>query len=156
MRSFGLAVMLSTILLVGGCGQSSTLPAEQGEPKPQVSTEQGRRRSELLEPAGVLEGIWFTNFENSRFLECNGKACGDRPLREWASIVSADRSCSMLDDEARRIAGVRGNEAPTGWYRIRFIGRRSPVRHAPRYIGDGEREVSIERILDMRKVPSDN
>lgn len=107
----------------------------------------------LYGKSDTLEGIWFTNFENSRFWECSGKSCDDKPKNEWASIACLDRSCEMLDREARRITHTKKNEAPDGFFHIRFIGRRSPVRHEPRYLGDGELEVWIERILDMRKMP---
>jgi len=144
MQSFGFAVMLATILMVGGCGQSRNSP-----------TEQERLILEPPEPTATLEGIWFTNFENSRFLECSGRSCGDRPLRDWASVACSDRSCEMLDREARRIARVHGGGAPSGSFHIRFIGRRSTVKHEPRYLGDGEGEVWVERLLDMRLASDD-
>jgi hypothetical protein len=171
MKKSRFAVILMAIALLDACGPAPTSSIDHEEPAQAASTHRTFHKSgspARLPPApeidptamfgkeDTIEGVWFTNFENSRFLECSGKSCEGQASSEWASIVCSDRSCEMLDSEARRITGVRANEAPTGWYRIRFVGRRSKVWHKPRYLGDGEREVRIERILDMRKVQGDN
>lgn len=50
----------------------------------------------------IISGIWFTNFENSRFLKCSGSDCDNRPLPDWASIQcspgSANGSTSRPED----------------------------------------------------------
>lgn len=98
----------------------------------------------------TITGIWFTNFENSRFLECDEK-CDDNSLEEWAAIACADQNCRPLDQAARRITKQKANEPPEGAFRIRFIGRRGLTPHKSRFLGDGERDVWIERLLDIQK-----
>ena len=96
----------------------------------------------------TLSGIWFTNFENSRFLECSDSCEGDS-LSEWASIACADKNCAMLDQPARRIMGAKSQEPPEGAFRIRFIGRRGLAPHKSLYLGDGGKDVWIDQVLEI-------
>jgi len=100
----------------------------------------------------ILSGQWFTNFENSRFAECDDAACDWLTQREQAAITCTDGECDKLDREARRLTHNTGPTAPEGSFGIRFVGRRGLVRHKSRFLGDGERDVLIERLLEIRQV----
>jgi hypothetical protein len=100
----------------------------------------------------TISGRWFTNFENSRFAECETGACDRVPLEQEASIACINGACEALDREARRITRDKSKAAPEGSFEIRFIGRRGLSRHMPRFLGDGYCDVLIERVIDVRAV----
>ncbi len=100
----------------------------------------------------TISGIWFTNFENSRFLECDGGACADASNTPSASIHGAPDVIEALDSQARVLTHIDKKIAPTGSFAIRFTGRRSAKSHEPRFLGDGSRDILIERVLDVQLV----
>lgn len=111
------------------------------------------------EPA-TITGLWVSNYENSRFLECPDgsdtpcdSAHADRPLDQWASVSCADRHCSMLDEPARALTGAGISEPPQGSFRIRFIGRHGLTPHKPRHIRDGSLDIWVDRVLNMERLP---
>ena len=98
----------------------------------------------------VIAGTWFTNFESSRFDECRGERCDDLPIRESASIDCLSGACGTLDRAARRLTRQKDGAAPDGSFVIRFMGRRGLYPHEPRWLGEGGRNVLIERLLSVR------
>jgi len=100
----------------------------------------------------VISGVWFTNFENSRFLKCSGSDCDNLPLSEWAAIQGLPGICADLDVKARAASHQWNlNEAPDGGFNVRFVGRMGLQTYPSRYIGDGQHRVLIERILEVKK-----
>jgi hypothetical protein len=98
----------------------------------------------------VFSGIWFTNFENSRFIQCRGVDCDNWPNMEAATLECAQTTCDALDALARKRVHQREQVAPDGEFQIRFIGRRSLATHEPRFIGDGRYTVRLERVLAIK------
>lgn len=102
-------------------------------------------------PRLTLTCSWFSNFENSRFNRCEGRAgsvlSGDEP----ASIQCQPPSCEQLDAQARKAADWRKPEPPWGTFTVRLIGRVGLQPHPKRYIGDGTRTVLIEKVLSVQK-----
>ena len=90
------------------------------------------------------------NFENSRSESCQNYGKAIFPAGEDASISCSKQSCSVLDDEARRLSHGRKAEAPEGTFTVQFIGRAAAFRHEPQYLGDGTRTVLVEKVLKVR------
>jgi len=101
-------------------------------------------------PRMTLTCKWFTNFENSRFETCRNQEKDIFPAGEDASISCSKQSCSVMDDQARRLSGGKKAEAPEGTFTVQFIGRAAGFRHEPQYLGDGTRTVLVEKVLKVR------
>lgn len=98
----------------------------------------------------TITGIWFTNFENSRFLVCDGGDCDSSSLSDWSSIECLPEACAKLTVAARRASNQWDLEQePTGNFQVRFEGRIGLEKYPSRYIGDGLGRVLIERVLDV-------
>ena len=105
---------------------------------------------EAFGPPRTLTCTWFTNFENSRFNQCQdatGKLLQDG---DGASIKCLRDTCEQLDAEARKAAGWRKPEPPWGMFTVRLVGRLSLKPHEKRYLGDGTRTVLVEDIASVR------
>jgi len=106
---------------------------------------------EAFGPARPMTGIWFSNFESSRFESC--RSDGRDLLRpgESASLQCRARLCDGLDARAAR-AAHRGKRDPVwGSFLVRLVGRVARTAHEPRYLGDGTRTVLIERLVSVAK-----
>lgn len=98
----------------------------------------------------TVTGVWFTNFENSRFLVCDGFDCDSRSLSDWSSIECLPEACAELTVAARRASSQWDlKQEPTGIFHVRFEGRIGLKKYPSRYIGDGLGRVLIERVLDV-------
>jgi hypothetical protein len=98
----------------------------------------------------ALTCTWFTNFENSRFEQCQdatGKLLQDG---DGASIKCAQGVCKQLDAAARKAARWKKPEPPSGMFKVVLIGRVSLNPHEKRYLGDATRTVLVERLTSVR------
>jgi hypothetical protein len=99
----------------------------------------------------TITGIWFSNFENSRFLVCDGFDCDSRSLSDWSSIECLPEACAELTVAARRASNQWDlKQEPSGHFRVRFEGRIGLEKYPSRYIGDGLGRVLIERVLVVK------
>ena len=104
---------------------------------------------EAFGPRRTLTCTWFTNFENSRFEQCQdatGKLLQDS---DGASIKCVQDTCARLDTAARKAVGWRKPEPPWGTFTVRLFGRVSLSPHEKRYLGDATRTVLIEQITSV-------
>jgi len=98
----------------------------------------------------TLTCTWFTNFENSRFEQCQdatGKLLQDG---DGASIKCVRGVCEQMDAVARKAVGWRKPEPPSGTFNVVLVGRISLNSHEKRYLGDATRTVLIERLTSVR------
>lgn len=98
----------------------------------------------------TLTCTWFTNFENSRFEQCQdatGKLLQDG---DGASIKCARGVCEQLDAAARKAARWKKPEPPWGAFNVVLVGRVSLNPHEKRYLGDATRTVLIEKLTSVR------
>jgi hypothetical protein len=100
-------------------------------------------------PRLALTCTWFTNFENSRFEECQSAGKDVLPTSGGASIKCLNRTCEELDAEARKVAHWTKPEPPWGTFTVQLEGRVSLHQHQSRYIGDGTSAVLIEKLLSV-------
>jgi len=106
---------------------------------------------EAFGPRRTLTCTWFTNFENSRFEQCQdvtGKLLQDG---DGASIKCTRGLCDQLDAAARKAAGGRKPEPPEGRFTVKLVGRISLTAHEKRYLGDATRTVLIEELTSVRQ-----
>ncbi len=109
---------------------------------------------EIFGPSRTLTCTWFTNFENSRFDQCEdatGKLLHDG---DSASINCVRPICAQLHEAARKAVGWTKPDAPWGTFTVVLVGRISLNPHEKRYIGDGTRTVLIERLKSVRPLNS--
>lgn len=95
-----------------------------------------------------LRGIYFTNFENSAFVECtDDKSCSD-----WASKDQSWAHCEpdVCTDLNNRIVKLNGSHNNWGTFAITFDGRRGLTKRAKHFLNDREEDVLIEKIVDFR------
>ena len=104
-------------------------------------------------PRQTLTCTWFTNFETSRFDQCQGAGGDLLPPGEGASIKCRERTCDELNAAARTAAYWREQEPLWGTFTVRFVGRLSLQQHQRRYLGDGTHTVLVEKLLSVRKLP---
>jgi hypothetical protein len=100
-------------------------------------------------PEQKLSGVYFTNFENSKFIQCGTPAeCADWASREheWANCLPA--ACNDLQF---RVQELNGSLNKWGTFQIAFLGRRSVHRYSKKFIGDAESKVLLEKILQLQK-----
>jgi hypothetical protein len=102
-------------------------------------------------PAQAMICIWFSNFENSRFVTCRAAGHDLLPPGESASVQCRPGICDALDAWAARVAGWRKPEAVWGTFVVRLVGRLARAAHEPRYLNDGTRTVLVERLLSVAK-----
>lgn len=98
----------------------------------------------------ALTCTWFTNFENSRFEQCQdttGKLLQDG---DGASIKCARGVCDQLDAAARKAARWEKPEPPSGTFKLVLVGRVSLNPHEKRYLGDATRTVLVEKLTSVR------
>lgn len=98
----------------------------------------------------ALTCTWFTNFENSRFEQCQdttGKLLQDG---DGASIKCARGVCEQLDAAAREAARWKKPELPSGTFKVVLVGRISLNPHEKRYLGDATRTVLVEKLTSVR------
>ncbi|WP_156405279.1 hypothetical protein [Sphingomonas sp. Root710] len=104
---------------------------------------------EAFGPRRTLTCTWFTNFENSRFEQCQdakGKLLRDG---DGAAVKCLRDLCARLDAEARKAADWRKPEPPWGRFKVRLTGRVSLNPHEKRYLGDATRTVLIEELASV-------
>lgn len=105
---------------------------------------------EAFGPRRTLTCTWFTNFENSRFEQCQddtGKLLQDG---DGASIKCVRGLCEQLDAAARKAAAWGKSEPLWGTFTVKLVGRVSLNSHEKRYLGDATRTVLIERLTSVR------
>lgn len=98
----------------------------------------------------ALTCTWFTNFENSRFEQCQdttGKLLQDG---DHASIKCARGVCEQLDAAARKSARWKKPEPPWGTFKVVLVGRVSLNTHEKRYLGDATTTVLVEKLTSVR------
>jgi len=105
---------------------------------------------ETFGPRRTLTCTWFTNFENSRFEQCQDATGKLLQGNDGASIKCAPGLCDRLDAEARRVAHWRKPEPPWGTFTVKLVGRLGLNPHEKRYLGDGTQTVLIEELTSVR------
>lgn len=99
----------------------------------------------------TITGIWFSNFENSRLLVCDGSDCDSRSLSDWSSIECLPAVCADLSVAARQASNQWNlKQAPSGQFQVHFEGRIGLKKYPSRYLGDGLGRVLIERVLVVK------
>lgn len=119
---------------------ASTVPAEQQD----LAFD-----GEIFGTQRTLTCTWFTNFENSRFEQCQdatGKLLQDG---DGASIKCVPAVCEQLDAAARTEAGRKRPEPPWGTFKVVLVGRVSRNPHEKRYLGDSTRTVLVEKLTSV-------
>lgn len=96
----------------------------------------------------ALTCTWFTNFENSRFEQCQDVT--GKLLQDGASIKCVRGVCEQLDAAARKAARWKKPEPPWGTFKVALVGRVSLNPHEKRYLGDATRTVLIEKLTSVR------
>jgi len=104
---------------------------------------------ETFGPRRALICTWFTNFENSRFEQCQDETGKLLQENDGASIKCAPGICDRLDTEARKAAHWRKPEPPWGTFTVKFVGRISLYPHEKRYLGDAAKNVLIEELKSV-------
>ena len=105
---------------------------------------------EAFGPRRTLTCTWFTNFENSRFEQCQdatGKLLQDG---DGSSIKCGRGVCEQLDAAARKAAGWKKPVPPWGTFTVKLVGRLSLNPHEKRFLGDSTRSVLIEMLTSVR------
>lgn len=120
---------------------ASSTPAEQ-----QNLTLDG----EEFGPQRRLTCTWFTNFENSRFVQCEEATEKLLQDNDGASIKCVPNICEELDVAARKAGAWKKPEPPWGTFKVELLGRVSLNTHQKRYIGDATKTVLIERLTRVR------
>lgn len=105
---------------------------------------------EAFGPQRSLTCTWFTNFENSRFYQCEDASGKLLQGDDGASIRCIPAVCEELDAAARKATGWTKPEPPWGTFKVELLGRISLKPHNKRYIGDGTRTVLIEQLKSVR------
>ena len=98
-------------------------------------------------PKQSLTCTWFTNFENSRFLQCWSSQGKPLLAGDGASVECTGRLCQDLDADARKVARWRRPEPPWGRFKVQVVGRISLQPHKKQYVGDGTDTVLIEELV---------
>ena len=104
---------------------------------------------EAFGPRRTLTCTWFTNFENSRFEQCQDGTGKLLQEGDGASIKCVKGTCAGLDTAARKAAGWRKPEPPWGTFTVRLVGRISLNPHEKRYLGDATRTVLVEELAGV-------
>ncbi|KQZ62448.1 hypothetical protein ASD67_12965 [Sphingopyxis sp. Root1497] len=119
---------------------ASSVPV--GEPKLSVD-------GEAFGPQRSLTCTWFTNFENSRFEQCQDATGKLLQEGDGASIKCVRDTCAQLDAAARKAADWRKAEPPWGRFAVKLVGRLSLNPREKRYLGDATQTVLIEDITSV-------
>ncbi|MBB5716440.1 hypothetical protein FHS94_003306 [Sphingomonas aerophila] len=104
------------------------------------------------EPFGAQRNLtctWFTNFENSRFEQCQDATGQVLQAGDGASIECAQGVCRQLYAAALKAAGWRKPDPLWGTFEVKLVGRVSLNPHEKRYLGDATRTVLIERFISV-------
>lgn len=94
-------------------------------------------------PPSEFAGVYFTNFENSKFTECNGDACKAWIQAEQERLLCVPEAC---EDLGMRIKAMNGCAARWATFKVVFAGRRSVHRSPKQHMYDTESKVLLERI----------
>jgi hypothetical protein len=108
-------------------------------------------RGTAFGPRQRLVCEWFSNFENSRFVQCHIPGNTPPVLDEGASIECVAQSCEELDAAARKAIRWKKPEPVWGTFTVEILGRVSTARREKRYLGDGTRTVLIEKLVSVWK-----
>lgn len=101
-------------------------------------------------PETSLSGIYFTNFENSKFIECQTRVdCEAWPAKDGNAVECQPRGCEDLEAHIRAAAG---NHDVWSTYQITFIGRRSIHPSPKAFLGDTDNKVLLERITSFKLI----
>lgn len=104
---------------------------------------------EAFGPRRTLTCTWFTNFENSRFEQCQDATGTLFQGGDGASIKCIRDICQQLDAAARKTAHWRKPEPPWGRFTVQLMGRVSLDPREKRYLGDATRTVLIEELTSV-------
>ena len=104
---------------------------------------------EAFGPRRTLVCTWFTNFENSRFEQCQGATGKLLQDGDGASVKCVRDICEQLDAAARKAAGWRKPEPPWGRFTVKLAGRISLNPREKRYLGDATRTVLVEELTSV-------
>lgn len=101
-------------------------------------------------PSQRLTGVYFTNFENSVFVECpNEAACMEWTKLDGAWVHCATAVCRDLDE---RVSQLNGSSERWGLFAITIVGRKSVDRRPKKFLNDRETDVLVEEIVDLRLI----
>ncbi|MBI5942532.1 MAG: hypothetical protein HY859_19170 [Caulobacterales bacterium] len=115
-----------------------------------LSTPSLSRTPPVFGPSQRLTGVYFTNFENSVFVECRDEtACRDWTKLDGAWVQCAAPVCRDLDEQVSRL---NGSSQRWGLFAVTIIGRKAMDRRAKRFLNDRETDVLIEEIIDLRLI----
>jgi hypothetical protein len=102
-------------------------------------------------PKSVLICRWFTNFENSKFLNCSAADGRRYSPKNGASIECTKEVREQMDSEARRALGSPDAGPPSGVLIVRLIGQIALHQHRARFLNAGSGAVLVSKVLAMRK-----
>ena len=107
---------------------------------------------EAFGPRRALTCTWFTNFENSRFEQCQDGT--DKLLQDGdgASIKCVRDLCEQLDAAARKAANWQKAEPPWGTFTVKLIGRVSLNPHEKHYLERDDFTVIRKGIPKNRRI----
>jgi hypothetical protein len=100
-------------------------------------------------PAVRMEGVYFTNFENSLFTECAADACSTATND---AVVMCERSA--CEDLEARIKALNGDHDRPGRFNAVFHARRALEKTPKRFLHDREDKIYLERIERFELIPT--
>jgi hypothetical protein len=100
-------------------------------------------------PQQVFSGVYFTNFEVSKFFACSTKReCDAWATHEGEWLDCSPRVCKDLDHRVSKL-GVNPRGGTSAFFDIQFAGRRSQGVRAKQFPNDTSRHVLVEKILKL-------
>ena len=104
---------------------------------------------ELFGARQRLTCTWFSNFESSRFVQCENAKGELLEISDGASVKCVRNLCRQMDEAARKAIDWKRRDAPWGHFKVVLVGRLSLYPHEKRYIGDGTRTVLVEELTSV-------
>jgi len=96
-------------------------------------------------PQQVFSGVYFTNFEVSKFFACSTKReCDAWATHEGEWLDCSPRVCKDLDHRVSKL-GVNPRGGTSAFFDIQFAGRRSQGVRAKQFLNDTSRHVLVEK-----------
>ncbi|WP_404335579.1 hypothetical protein AB2M62_16620 [Sphingomonas sp. MMS12-HWE2-04] len=100
-----------------------------------------------------LEGVYFTNFENSVFTPCAGPAC-----EAWADKIGYNVDCrpELCAELERRIVALNGSHDTWALFAVTFYGRRTTRTYPKTSLHDRGQSFLLEHVGDFRLLEMQN
>lgn len=106
-------------------------------------------------PRKHFSGVYFSNFENSRFTACSSDKdeCRKPAETDEAVLSCIPAACADIESRIKKLVGSHDKWAE---YRIEFLGRWSLNKTAKRFIGDTENKAYLEKIENFRLLKTES